>query len=92
MDETQTENLARQRAEDRSSQLERELFAERITRDLSSQKNIRLTSKVKRLTKRLAYSNNEVKKAMSVLCRLYPGPAHTNGEEVVDFGWKAAGR
>ena len=49
--------------------------------DKLKRENIHLSSKVKRLKKRLGYSNNEVKKALSVLYKLSPAPMYTNDEE-----------
>jgi chromosome segregation ATPase len=85
-DEAQTENLARPHADERSSQLQIHLSAERMKDDILKRENIHLSSKVKRLKKRLEYSNNEVKKALSVLYKLSPAPIHTNDkdEDMVD--------
>jgi predicted RNase H-like nuclease (RuvC/YqgF family) len=80
-DEAQTESLARRRANERSSQLEIDISAERIKEDILKRENIHLSLKVKRLTKRLGYSNNEVKKALLVLYNLSPAPMYTNEEE-----------
>ena len=76
VEKAQAGDVARQCAEVRSSQLEDQLATERIKQDLSNQKNIQLSSTVKRLTKRLGVTNSGVKKAMSALSRLSPSAVH----------------
>lgn len=76
-EKAQTGDAARQCAEIRSSQLETELRAERMKQELLGQKNIQLTSRVKRLSKRIGHTNSGVKKAISALNRLNPSAVQT---------------
>ena len=69
-----TESRARQQAEERNRQLEGELSTLRAEGGTLQQENTRLSTTVEQLTKRIERSDNEVKKAWSVLYRLGPDP------------------
>lgn len=73
LEKAQAEGLARRHAEHRYSELKNELYTERIKQDLLAQKNVQLTSTMKRLRTRLNRANHGVKLAMSTLQQLNPG-------------------
>ena len=69
-----TGNLARHQAEERSRQLKGELSAARAEEGVLRHEITSLSTTVERLTKKLAQSKKEVKKAWSVLYKLGPDP------------------
>ena len=80
LEKAQAEDLARRHAEDRYSELKNELYTERVKQDLLAQKNVQLTSTVKRLRTRLNRANHGVKLAMSTLQRLNPRAIREDSE------------
>ena len=73
-DETRTERLIRQEAEEKSRRLEGELFTARTDMGQLRQENTRLLSVNKQSMRRIERSDRQVKQAWSVLHRLGPDP------------------
>ena len=76
------ECLLRQRAEERSTELEAHLSAVLIHEGVLKLKNQQLSRQVKRLTKRIGYFDKEMKTALSTLCRLGPDKMSTHELDV----------
>jgi hypothetical protein len=73
MNKLHTERLAHQNAEGRIKELEADLSAAQRQERMALQENGHLSRRAKRLAKRIGYSDREIKKAMSTLCRLDAG-------------------
>jgi hypothetical protein len=72
------EGLARQNAEGRIRELEVDLSAARTQEGILMRENRYLSRRVKQLAKRIGYSDREIKKAVSMLCRLDAGKRSTH--------------
>ena len=73
-EDTRTERLIRQEAEEKSRLLEGELFAARVDMGQLRQENTRLLSANEQFTRRIERSDQQVKHAWSVLHKLGPDP------------------
>jgi hypothetical protein len=71
-DKIRAEIEARQQAEEKFKQREEDLAAAQTQGSMLKRENIHLSSKLRRLKRRLGRSDKEVKKALTVLHRLGP--------------------
>lgn len=71
-DKIRAEIEARQQAEEKCKQREEDLAVAQMQGNILKRENIHLSSKLRRLTRKLGRSDKEVKKALTVLHRLGP--------------------
>jgi predicted RNase H-like nuclease (RuvC/YqgF family) len=75
-------SAARLHAEERAVQLQLDLFAPQSSVETLNQENEKLSSKVRRLTKRVVRFEREVKQASLMLHRLSPAATYVENEDI----------